>query len=325
MEKKIVLNSFKRIAVIESTHREKDELPLAYVCNADKEDQISNGKMWAGDCKDNKSIIHYFDNDEFTLEIVACPENSSQGGKLSFWICKITTKDNYSFCTNINSLLLEYLLKECDFKKGVCQDKVFFVRNKSQLGLITKNGELYQQLLASDYMRDNPKAKTDKYVPGDIVETLRDKYIYHGSLFEKFAIARPLWVSSANYTYVVTIHKKPIERYFYLSKSLWFDKYVNDIGLYEWSCGKDIKTKYFITGHQEITDLDKSIDEYFDNDWIKEKFDGSEKAKELFRFRYSKDNTPVTDEDKVREFVEFIIKHDWYYKDMKYNIVIKYD
>ena len=29
MEKKIVLNSFKRIAVIESTHREKDELPLA--------------------------------------------------------------------------------------------------------------------------------------------------------------------------------------------------------------------------------------------------------------------------------------------------------
>ncbi len=324
MEKKIVLNSFKNIAVIESTYKEKDELPLAYVCNAEKEDQILTGKNWAGRKDSKEPIIHYFNNEDFTLEIVTCPENSNQGGKLSFWICKLTTKDGYSFCTNINSLLLEYLLKECDFKKGVCQDKVFFVRNKSQLGLITKNGELYQQLLASDYMRENPKAKTDKYIPGDIVETLCYKYIYQGSLFEKFYIKSPYWISANHYTFEILIYKKPIEKHFYLSKSTWFDDYYNDISLTSGSCGSSVKDKYFITGHVDVDSLDKTINDEFDKDWIRKRFGDSEKCKELFKFRYSEDNLPVTDEEKVKEYIEFIIKNDGYYKDMNYEIVIYY-
>lgn len=325
MEKKIVLNSFKRIAVIESTYREKDELPLAYVCNAEKEEQIENGKNWAGRINSDKEpVIHYFDNEDFTFEVITCPENSNQGGKLSFWICKITTKDGYSFCTNINSLLLEYLLKECDFKKGVCQDKVIFVRNKSQLGLITKNGELYQQLLASDYMRENPKAKIDTYVPGDVVETLKDKYVYIGSLYEQFSYEKYCDYDNHKYIFTITIPKNPIEKYFYMSKNYWGD-WCTGIGLGMYSGGEDIKYKFFVTGHMNIENIEHYVDEEFNRDYYEIHYTNKEKCRELFNIRYTKTNERQLDIDKFKEYVEYILRYDSYYKNQKYDITFKYE
>ena len=216
---------------------------------------------------------------------------------------------------------MEYLLKECDFKKGVCQDKVFFVRNKSQLGLITKNGELYQQLLASEYMRDNPKAKTDKYIPGDIVETLRDKYVYQGSLYEKFDITEDRWYPG-KYVFKIILYKKPVEKYFYLSKSTWSDDWYNGIRLSRYDLGYSNKTKYFVTGHMDVNDLDTEINKEFSKDYYKRFYDDPEKCKELFKFRYSKDDIAVTDENKAREYLEFILKKDSYYKNMKYEIIV---
>lgn len=327
MQKKLILKSFDKIFVINKTNKiniDIEEPPLSYVGDASNNENIYTGLSWAGlSYNDNLDKIKYFDNNGFKLQIMSCPDNSSRGGKLSFWICKITTKDNYSFLTSINSLLLEYLLKECDFVKGVCQEEVIFVRNKSQLGVISKNGELFQQLLSHEYMRKNPKNKTNEYKPGDIVENLKEKYVYLGYLYNYFKFSYNRDFSNKIINYTILIYKKPRKNHLYLTKS-WSGKiYCPQISLFEWMY-KQEKEKYFITGNKQI----KNIEEYIKDEFCIPYYDSFsednfETAYDFYKFINRENENETIDIEQLKRYIEKYHKlHNNFYK---FNIHIIYE
>ena len=92
--------------------------------------------------KVNKGIIHEFQNEDFEIELLDSAEGSSQGGKLSFWNCKIS-KDDKSWIIGINADLLLKCLKSCTWVNGKCQDKVMFARCKGGVGVLSKNSPEY--------------------------------------------------------------------------------------------------------------------------------------------------------------------------------------
>lgn len=320
MSKDIILNSFDRVAVISQDWKERYDLPLSYVGNADDKKQMWTGLNWAGDSEENPADVRYFNNDNFTLEIKYCPNDSSQGGKLSFWICKITTEDGFSFYTSINSFLLQYLLRECDFIKGVCQEKVIFVRNKSQIGVISKNGELYQQLLSDTYMRQNPKAKTNEYKPGDIVETLREKYTYVGYIYEYFSWKKDwkYYNGCCHYVYTVRIYKEPIKKHLFLTK-LWYEEKEVCYGIYIsplFTGEAEDKPKYFIMGHRDIKTIDEYIKEEFAKEFYKIHYD-NKWAEKFYRLNFRENPNEEIDIEEIKKSIEEY--HNYYYDNTNYE------
>ena len=313
MSKGIVFKLFQRIVVVKTTRKwivgyePKEELAkAAYVGDADDKNQLDTGLSWAGCGREEEPEVKYFDNDGFTLEIGSCPENSSQGSKLSFWMCKITTKDNYSFYTNINSKLLELLLKECTFINGMCQDKVVFVRNKSQLGVVKLNGIQYQQAIADEYMRTHPKEKRNDYKPGDIVETLRDKYVYIGSRYQYFHMNYNNWWDE-NMVANICFYRKPKKTYFFLYWSDFEDKYIFYCSEYK---KPEPKPKYWVTGNIDVKSLNEYIKEYTENSRHKQN-EVVDEIRELYKLQFQ-DNP---DNNICKEKVIELVKE--YYKKMR--------
>lgn len=304
MSKDIVFKLFKRIVVVKTTKKwraeyepKEERAEVAYVGDADDKNQLDTGLGWAG--RDEEPEVRYFDNDGFTLEISSCPGNSSQGSKLSFWMCKITTKDNYSFYTSINSRLLELLLKECTFINGVCQDKVVFVRNKSQLGVVKLNGIQYQQAVADEYMRTRPKEKRDDYKPGDIVETLRERYVYIGSKYQYFYMDYNGWW---NEDIVVNIYfyKKPKETHFFLYWSNFLNKYNFYVSEYQRA---EPKPKHWVTGNTDVNPLNEYIKEYAENSRHKQD-EVVDEIKELYNLQLQDNPDNNIDKEKVIEVIK---------------------
>lgn len=306
MSKDIVFKLFQRIVVVKTTKKwraeyepKEERAEAAYVGDATDENQLNKGLSWAGCGREEEPEVKYFDNDGFTLEIGSCPENSCQGSKLSFWMCKITTKDNYSFYTSINSRLLELLLKECTFINGVCQDKVVFVRNKSQLGVVKLNGIQYQQAVSDEYMRTHPKEKRTDYKPGDVVETLRDRYVYVGSTYQYFYIDYNGWYDE-NMAVNIYFYKKPKETHFFLYWSNFENKYEFYCSVYK---RVEAKPKYWVTGNIDVKPLNEYLKEYAENNYhkIEEVVD---ELKELYSLQFQDNPDNIIDRDKVIEVVK---------------------
>lgn len=72
-----------------------------------------------------EGIIHRYTNGTFKLEILDAAGESSQGGKLSFWNCLITTPDNKVFKVVINATLLLEVIRERILLKKVNVRKIF--------------------------------------------------------------------------------------------------------------------------------------------------------------------------------------------------------
>ena len=110
--------------------------------------------------------IHEFVNEGFTLTLLESADGSSQGGKLSFWNCKIS-KDGKDFIIGIASDYLLEILLHNDFKKGVCQSTLSFARCKGGVGMMNKSMPSYQQFLKDEELRASmKKCKTKKREPG---------------------------------------------------------------------------------------------------------------------------------------------------------------
>ena len=60
----------------------------------------------------HEGVVHEFVNEDFTIELLDSAEGSSQGGKLSFWNCKIS-KDDKVWEIGINADLLLKALVSC--------------------------------------------------------------------------------------------------------------------------------------------------------------------------------------------------------------------
>ena len=170
-----------------------------YVVDANDRKMLESAHNWAcwtehvqpydpitrtyADTIEHKGIEFHFANEGFTLELLDSAGGSSQGGKLSFWNCKIS-KDGNEFIVGIASdYLLEILLYN-DFIKGVCQETLSFARCKGGVGLTTKNMPIYQQFLADEEKRATVnKSKTKKREPGHLYSTLTCGYVYFGTYY----------------------------------------------------------------------------------------------------------------------------------------------
>ena len=127
---------------------------------------------------------HTYDNKGFTLELSEAAEQSSQGGKLSFWNCWITAPDGKKFLIGIAANLLLDVLKSCDVKNGIVQEPLMFARCKGGVGMLSESMNSYKDAVNDEYQRKNKSTgKTTKHKIGYVYETLTQKNIYAGDFY----------------------------------------------------------------------------------------------------------------------------------------------
>lgn len=130
---------------------------------------------------------HTYKNDGFTLELSEAAESSSQGGKLSFWNCWITAPDGERFLIGIAANLLLDVLKNTTVINGVVQEPLMFARCKGGVGMISRNMEAYKQAQADmAHKAKVSKGKTSKHKVGHVYETIREKNIYFGKIYQHY-------------------------------------------------------------------------------------------------------------------------------------------
>lgn len=173
-----------------------------YVADANDKNQNKTGANWSSTRReagrDEKGHYIYEDvpsthvytteNKDFKLAINMSAGGSSQGGKLSFWMCKFTKtlEDGTVIEGNIgiNQEELKDLLKESTFINGVCQEPVAFYRISGNVGICTMTGEKYQKALkdkAEDETLKKAK-KTTKWELGRVYKTKTMSYFWIGDV-----------------------------------------------------------------------------------------------------------------------------------------------
>lgn len=139
---------------------------------------------------------HHFKNEGFTLELLETAGGSSQGGKLSFWNCKVS-KDGKEFIVGIASEYLLDILLHNDFKNGVCQSTLSFARCKGGVGMMNKSMPSYQQFLKDEEHRAAmKKGKTRKRIPGHLYSTLTDGDVHFTTFYSWYT---PVYKEEFNY------------------------------------------------------------------------------------------------------------------------------
>ena len=168
-------------------YTEKVEKIDFYVSDANDKNTLKTGENWATTTRwvDNKSIIVepliiHTENNGFKLTLDSSAGGSSQGGKLSFWMCKIE-KDNICGRIGINQEELNQLFKESTFINGVCQQEVCFYRIGGQVGACVVGGERYKEfhdIKDKDAQLSKAK-KTTKWELGRVYEskTMRSAWV----------------------------------------------------------------------------------------------------------------------------------------------------
>ena len=168
-------------------HRTTGELQ-GYIVDPNNKTMLENALGWARwterigsyDTKtrsyeqeiEHEGVQYKFKNEGFRLELLECANGSSQGGKLSFWNCKVS-KDNREFIVGIASEYLLEIMLHNDFKNGVCQSTLSFARCKGGVGMMNKSMPSYQQFLRDEERRATvSKGKTKKRIPGHLYSTL---------------------------------------------------------------------------------------------------------------------------------------------------------
>lgn len=237
-----------------------------------------------------------FDNNGFTLELVDCAENSSQGGKLSFWNCNIT-KDGKTFLIGIAANLLLDVLKHNTFIDGKCQTPLMFARCKGGVGMLSENMESYKQALADMQLKKKVNTgKTSKHQLGHIYSTLTERHAYLADLYcwyEPIVEQRSRGWSSYKYDTLVGFKKldKPI-------KLKWFastdekDSKLSDFKISGWEFRSKLPAR--IENDKVITydiSVEECIDEYINKNLIKQAKESLEcKARGLTRSVYMPDH-----------------------------------
>lgn len=195
--------------------------------------------------KKHDPIEYIYDNKDFTLELYAVAENSSQGGKLSFWNCRITAPDNKVFLTAISTNLLLEILQQNDFSNGICKSPMMFARCKGGVGMLSESMPSYQAALSDMETKKNlSKGKTKNPPIGATHITPTCSNVYLGTYYQWCA---PIHKCDDKYRMRdkligFKVLKKPIERYYYPTYSttktklsdyvegrIWRDDFVKSI------------------------------------------------------------------------------------------------
>ena len=171
------------------------ELMDFYVSDANNKNTLGTGKEWSrnGYYDSNRNYVKvdgveiYTENKGFTLSLDSSADYSSQGGKLSFWMCKIDKGDIHGRI-GINQEELNQLFKESTFINGVCQQEVCFYRANNNVGACVVGGERYKAFYeekAKDIALSKAK-KTTKWELGRVYETKTTKSVWVGDVTNYF-------------------------------------------------------------------------------------------------------------------------------------------
>ena len=80
-----------------------------YVVDPDNKKQLETAMKWAEKHSDKAPEVIRTANKDFELTLYDCAGHNSQGGKLSFWNCKIE-KDEKSYIIGVNTNFLLSLM-----------------------------------------------------------------------------------------------------------------------------------------------------------------------------------------------------------------------
>lgn len=129
--------------------------------------------------------VYTFDNKGFTATILDSAGGSSQGGRLSFWRCKIE-KDGVEFTIGVNDAVLADLIKNSHIENGIVKEKVMFARKGGQPGLIHEGMQAYKDATADMQKKaDMKKAeKTKNWEIGGVYSTLTKTDICLGEVWD---------------------------------------------------------------------------------------------------------------------------------------------
>lgn len=173
-----------------------DVIPWAYVVNPNNKKQLNNAIEWGtayryGGKGKEPSVqpkIVKLDNKDFKMEIIDSAGSSSQGGRLSFWGCKITQGD-LSVMIGVASDLLVELIRTSTFVNGVCQQPLMLCRNESGVGLFHEGTSIYESIKRNTETKKEFKAsKTTKWEPGYYYKTVTKSDIYLGNMYLPFRV-----------------------------------------------------------------------------------------------------------------------------------------
>lgn len=127
--------------------------------------------------------VFEFENRDWQMEILRTAEGSSQGGKLSFWTCKVS-KDEHVFEVGINADLLLDIIKSQTLVNGSCDKEFMFARCKGGVGLLCEDMPEYQQALKDMQKKQEVKSKkTSKHVIGHAYSALSLVEAYVADLY----------------------------------------------------------------------------------------------------------------------------------------------
>lgn len=134
--------------------------------------------------------VHIFDNEGFTVTILDSAGGSSQGGRLSFWKCRVE-KDGVEFVVGVNDAILADLIRNSDIEKGTVKQNVMFARRGGQPGFIHEAMESYKEAVADMKKKADMKSakKTSKWERGGVYSTLTQMSVCLGQvndLYEEY-------------------------------------------------------------------------------------------------------------------------------------------
>lgn len=129
--------------------------------------------------------VHTFKNEGFTATILDSAGGSSQGGRLSFWSCKVE-KDGVEFVIGVNDSILADLIRSSTIIDGVVQEKVMFARRSGQPGLVHEKMKSYKEALADTEKRASIKSakKTTKWEIGGVYSSITQSDICLGEVWD---------------------------------------------------------------------------------------------------------------------------------------------
>ena len=311
---------------------DRDEISQAYVVDKGNSKMLENALSWANTSLRKKDengeyikvpnerwpdypdydwykvegIQHEYKNGNFQIELLEAADGSSQGGKLSFWNCKLITPDNKEFSVGINSELLIDILKHNTWVDGRCQNKnVWLGRVKgTQVGVFTENLENFKQAFEDEKQRTAKKSSS--YKPGMIVKTLTNTDVYAGELYKLYDIeydSRYWYRASNRLEVVITIYKKPKKVYGFLNHD-WQDSSKWRMDSIEIQKNKQAK---IITGETIAVNLKEVFESWYNNRLENAKDDLNRLAKDnaytykdfFYLFNYSLDNKPLAKEELI--------------------------
>lgn len=154
-----------------------------YVVDPANKKQLDTAMRWAQRSSDKEPEVIRTANKDFELTLYDCAGHSSQGGKLSFWNCKIE-KDEKSYIIGVNTNFLLSLMMHSTFVDGKCQSKLFFAKQAGNTCLIHAGMQEYDEAMKNIQLKKKLNTKkTKNWQVGRNYVTATCNDLYFGEIY----------------------------------------------------------------------------------------------------------------------------------------------